>query len=206
MAEAASKPITFIWIWLWDALQLLLKHCPRPLAEQKLARAIISKEVTSMDIVEGREILGGGRRLFKRLSGSTDRRLHSPAINWEESWIEAYDQHGRCRVYVQVAQEDVLRLCSPQLTMPVSEQSDDVKANDQSGEGWQEERVEMRLNALETAGVVLKQKTRTELRRLVEGKFKGEREEMLAQGLSPPPPTPSRRVINAVIKKRLSKQ
>jgi hypothetical protein len=110
MARRESEPSTLTWIWLWDALQLLLEHYPRPLAEEKLRRAILSKDVRSKDVIEGRKIRGAGRRFWRRLSGSNDPRLHSAAADYENSWIEAYDQEGRCRVYVQVALEDVQQL------------------------------------------------------------------------------------------------
>jgi hypothetical protein len=120
MPRRESEPSTLTLIWLWAALLLLLKHYPRPLAEDKLRRAIISKDVRSRDIVEGRAIRGGGRRLWRRMSGSNDMGLHAVAVDFENSWIEAYGPRGRCRVYVRVALEDVQRLLPKDIPAPAS--------------------------------------------------------------------------------------
>ena len=58
MARRESEPSTLTWIWLWDALQLLLEHYPRPLAEEKLRRAILSKDVRSKDVQANRHDRG----------------------------------------------------------------------------------------------------------------------------------------------------
>jgi hypothetical protein len=89
---------------------------------------------------------------------------------------------------------------APPATAPAEHIEQQAQADDQPNDGWQAERVKVKLDQLVSEGIVVQQKTRLELRRLIEAKFETERKAMLQQGLAPPP-IPSRKVINAVIRK-----
>jgi hypothetical protein len=138
-----------------------------------------------------------------------------PQVRWEESWIEFYvGARRRVNAIRLVIPEEVLSRLPPQslpanraatsATQPISETTDKAKANEElSDEGWQGQRVEKKLDELEGEDTVLKNHTPLELRRQVENKFTDERQKASAQKKTAPPRTPSTRVINRVIKKRL---
>jgi hypothetical protein len=86
--------------------------------------------------------------------------------------------------------------------MPATAPAEHIEqqGDDQSNDGWQAKRVKVKLDQLVSEGIVVQQKTRLELRRLIEAKFETERKAMLQRRLAPPP-IPSRKVINAVIRK-----
>jgi hypothetical protein len=181
---------------LWDGLLLLAQRerCPQPLAEQSFVRELAAGHVHYSP--NAPEVAA----FWRKLAGAScegDPQILFPQVHWGESWIEFNIGGVRHAYPIQVVQED-------EQAQPPQEVEAHADDNDQQSEGWQADRVHKKLDELEADGIVLKQKTALELRRLVEGKFDNEREKLLAQKLPPPAATPTRPVINAAIKKRLN--
>jgi hypothetical protein len=119
--------LTITWVWLWDALKLLIKYYPRILAEQMLVRAIAARKVrrkrsspadetvvtvsTQGTASVSSKATASDLPIWRKLSGEgDDPHVLFPVIHWEESTIEAH-WRGRHRAFrVRVALEDVQQL------------------------------------------------------------------------------------------------
>jgi hypothetical protein len=127
VAKLASKSSTLTWVWLWDALVLLLQYYPRILAERMLVCAIAARKVRRKRFSPADETVvtvstqgtasvismstASDLPIWRKLSGEgDDPHVLFPGIHWEESTIEAH-WRGRHRVFrVKVALEDVQQL------------------------------------------------------------------------------------------------
>jgi hypothetical protein len=127
VAKLAGKASTITWIWLWDALKLLMEYYPRPVAEGMLVRAIAARNVqrkwfspadetvVMVDTQGAASVVSKAAAsdlpIWLKLSGErNDPEILFHRVHWEESTIEAY-WRGRLRAFrVKVAREDVLRL------------------------------------------------------------------------------------------------
>jgi hypothetical protein len=161
------------------------------LAEEAMVRDLAAKRLRYIPDIP--EVAAFWKKLAGK--GSGKRPILFPQVHWEESWIEFYIGAVRHIHRIQVQSKNARQAQSTQSTQGDAGRSSET--------GWQAIRVEKKLDMLEGEGVVLKDHTPVELRRMVEGRFDAERRETHG---APPPAAPSRRVINAVIKNRLGPQ
>jgi len=146
LAKVDRESSTVTWIWLWDALALLMQFYPRVSAEQKLVRAIALRAVGHKRLALTDETVvtvstqgvasvipratASDLPIWRKLAGERDEppRVLFAAISWEESTIEAY-WRGRHRIYrIKVVRDNVLRLLPEDaLATPPEEQPETPK-------------------------------------------------------------------------------
>jgi hypothetical protein len=110
MAKTAVVEPSITWIWLWDALVLLMQYYPRPRAEIILVRAIAEGRVRRKRFPRT-DSDGHDMRIWRRLlNGGDEPEMWYAQVHWEESGIEGNWRLLPRSFRIRVVQGDVQRL------------------------------------------------------------------------------------------------
>jgi hypothetical protein len=110
MAKTAVVEPSITWIWLWDALVLLMQYYPRPQATIILVRAIAEGRVRRKRFPRT-DSDGHDMRIWRRLlNGGDEPEMWYAQVHWEESGIEGNWRLLPRSFRIRVVQEDVQRL------------------------------------------------------------------------------------------------
>jgi hypothetical protein len=110
LAKVDCESSTVTWIWLWDALVLLMQYYPRPRAEEILLRGVAGGRVRRKRFPRT-DSDGHDMRIWRRLlSGADEPEMWYARAHWEQSWIEGNWRLLPRSFRIRVVQEDVQRL------------------------------------------------------------------------------------------------